>query len=179
VHVTVGSTNAKGDGGYFLNTFALGFYPEMVHEREKREGVIGKWPALVVAMARTVPGARPVHVEVDGQQRTLWTLFAGNGHYHPEGFAPSWRDRLDDGTIDVRMVDASRPFSRTRLVLALMSGRLGRSSVHEQRIVAKLPVRSRQGGLRVARDGEVSDGPGHLLLRAAAESLVVYRPASA
>ena len=109
VHVTVGSTAADGDGGYFLNTFALGFYPDLVTEREKREKVIGKWPAMVVAMARTVPWAKPVHVEVDGQPRKLWTLFAGNGHYHPEGFAPSWRDRLDDGTIDVRMVDADPP----------------------------------------------------------------------
>lgn len=178
VRVTVGSTATEGDGGYFLNTFALGVYPELVEAREKREGVIGKWPAMMVAVARTLPGARPVHVEVDGQPRILWTLFAGNGHYHPEGFAPSWRDRLDDGTIDVRMVDASRPLSRTRLVLALLSGRLGRSSVHEQRIVATLPVRSRQGGLRVARDGEVSVGTGRVLLRAAAQPLVVYRPAS-
>ena len=62
-------------------------------------------------------------------------------------------------------------------LLAVLTGRLGRSRVHEQRIVAKLPVRSRQGGLRIARDGEVSDGPGHLLLRAASHTLVVYRPA--
>jgi hypothetical protein len=51
--------------------------------------------------------------------------------------------------------------------------------VHEQRIVARLPVQSREGGLRVARDGEVSEAPGRLLLRAAATPLVVYRPASA
>ncbi|HEU0101508.1 MAG TPA: phosphatase PAP2 family protein [Mycobacteriales bacterium] len=177
VDVTVGSAAAKGDGLYFLNTFALGVYPELVRERERREGAIGKWPAMAVAMARTVRQAQPVHLEVDGQPRTLWTLFAGNGHYHPAGFAPSWRERLDDGTIDVRVVDASKPFARTRLVLAVLTGRLGRSRVHEQRIVAKLPVRSRQGGLRLARDGEVADGPGHLLLRAASRPLVVYRPA--
>jgi hypothetical protein len=28
--------------------------------------------------------------------------------------------------------------------------------------------------LRIARDGEVSDGPGHVTLRAAADKLVVY-----
>ena len=44
----------------------------------------------------------------------------------------------------------------------------------EQRLVAALPVRSRQGGLRIDRDGEVSDGPGHLTLRAAADKLAVY-----
>ncbi len=177
VEVTVGSASADGDGLYFLNTFALGVYPELVRERERRQGAIGKWPAMAVAMARTLRGAEPVHLEVDGQDRRLWTLFAGNGHYHPAGFAPSWRERLDDGCIDVRLVDAGRPLSRTRLVLAVLTGRLGRSRVHEQRIVAKLPVRSRQGGLRIARDGEVADGPAHLLLRAAPRTLVVYRPA--
>lgn len=177
VEVTVGSADAHGDGLFFLNTFALGVYPEVVRERERHESRIGKWPALALATARTLRGARPVHVEVDGQDRKLWTLFAGNGHYHPAGFAPSWRERLDDGCIDVRLVDATAVFSRSRLVLALLTGRLGRSRVHEQRIVAKLPIRSRQGGLRIARDGEVSDGPGHLLLRAAGRPLVVYRPA--
>lgn len=178
VQVTVGSADARGDGEYFLNTFAVGVYPELVRRREQREGSIGKWPAMAVAIARTVRRAQPVHVEVDGTRRVLWTLFAGNGHYHPAGFAPTWRERLDDGCIDVRLVDATRPFSRTRLVLAVLTGRLGRSRVHEQRIVAKLAVRSNQAGLRIARDGEVSDGPGHLMLRAASRPLVVYRPAS-
>ncbi|MCW2621114.1 MAG: hypothetical protein JWL64_716 [Frankiales bacterium] len=177
VEITVGSSSARGDGGYFLNTFALGIYPELVVEREKREGRIGKWPAMAVAITRLVRHAQPVHVEVDGQDRRLWTLFAGNGHYHPAGFAPSWRERLDDGVMDIRMVDGDTPLARTRLVLAVLTGRLGTSRVHEQRIVAKLPVRSRQGGLRTARDGEASDGPGHLLLRAASRTLVVYRPA--
>jgi undecaprenyl-diphosphatase len=179
VQVTVGSAEADGDGLFFLNTFALGVYPELVREREAREGAIGKWPAMAVAMAKTLRGAEPVHVEIDGHERRLWTLFAGNGHYHPAGFAPTWRERLDDGCIDVRLVDADKPLARTRLVLAVLTGRLGRSRVHEQRIVAKLAVRSRQGGLRLARDGEVQDGPGHLLLRAASRTLVVYRPAPA
>jgi undecaprenyl-diphosphatase len=176
VEVTVGSTWAGGDGGYFLNTFALGVYPELVVEREKREGRIGKWPAMAVAMARLVRHAEPVHVDVDGEERRLWTLFAGNGHYHPAGFAPSWRERLDDGVMDIRLVDAERPLARTRLVLAVLTGRLGASRVHEQRVVARLRVRSREGARRMAHDGEVKDGPERLLLRAASRTLVVYRP---
>lgn len=176
VEVTVGSTRADGSGGYFLNTFALGIYPELVAEREERESRIGKWPAMALAMAKLVRRAEPVRVEVDGRERSLWTLFAGNGHYHPNGFAPTWRERLDDGVLDVRIVDAEHRFARTRLVLAVLTGRLGRSRVHEQRIVAKLSVRSRQGPLDLARDGEVAKGPEELLLRAAASPLVVYRP---
>jgi diacylglycerol kinase family enzyme len=174
VEITVGSADPAGRDLYFLNTFAIGIYPELVKEREKHEKAIGKWPAMALAMTRVLRGAEAVFVEVDGQERRLWTLFAGNGHYHPAGFAPSWRERLDDGCIDIRLIDADRPFSRLRLVTAVLTGRLGRSRVYEQRLVGSLPVRSRQGGLRIARDGEVSDGPGHLTLRAAADRLVVY-----
>ncbi|MDQ6874013.1 MAG: phosphatase PAP2 family protein [Actinomycetota bacterium] len=175
VQVTVGSAEADGDGLVFLNTFALGVYPDLVREREKREAALGKWPALVLAMFVVLRRAKPVFVEVDGRPRRLWTLFAGNGHYHPAGFAPSWRERLDDGCIDVRTIDADAPFSRTRLIVAVISGRLGRCRVYEQRIVAKLAIRTRQGALHLARDGEVAEGPGHLNLHAAGEPLVVYR----
>ena len=176
VRVAVGSAQVDGKGLYFLNTFAIGVYPELVREREKHEERLGKWPAMVLATARVLRHAECVRVEVDGQERQLWTLFAGNGHYHPAGFAPSWRERLDDGCIDVRLIDADVPLARVRLVLALMTGRLGRSSAYEARVVGRLPVRSRQGGLRIARDGEVGDGPAELLLRAADRPLVVYRP---
>ena len=174
VEITVGSADPEGRGLYFLNTFALGVYPELVREREKLENRIGKWPAMAVAMAKVLRHAEPVFVEVDGQPRRLWTLFAGNGHYHPAGFAPSWRERLDDGCIDVRLIEADKPLSRLRLVAAVLTGRLGRSTVYEQRLVGTLPVRTRQGGLRLARDGEVGEGPGHLTLRAAERKLVVY-----
>ena len=174
VEITVGSADPDGCDLYFLNTFAVGVYPELVHEREKHEKAIGKWPAMALAMAKVLRGAEPVFVEVDGQPRRLWTLFAGNGHYHPAGFAPSWRERLDDGCIDVRLIDAEKPLSRLRLVAAVLTGRLGESRVYEQRLVGSLPVRTRQGGLRLARDGEVGEGPGHLTLRAAERKLVVY-----
>ncbi len=176
VSVTVGSSAPDGDGGYFLNTFALGVYPELVAERELREGRLGKWPAMLVAVAKVLPDAEPVRVEVEGRPRLLWTLFAGNGHYHPSGFAPSWRERLDGGRVDVRMVDAEHRFSRTRLFLALASGRLGRSKVYEERLVEELSLRAEQP-LSIARDGEVEEGVRKLRLRPAADRLLVYRPA--
>ncbi len=174
VEVAIGSAAPEGDGLYFLNTFALGVYPELVRLREKHEKRWGKWPSMVWAMGRVMRRAEPVFLEVDGEPRRVWTLFAGNGHYHPAGFAPSWRERLDDGCIDVRLIDADQPGSRLRLVAAVLTGRLGKSRVYEQRLVGSLPVRTRQGGLRLARDGEQSEGPGHLTLRSATKRLVVY-----
>ncbi|MGZ6827663.1 MAG: diacylglycerol/lipid kinase family protein, partial [Mycobacteriales bacterium] len=175
VQVSVGSAAPDGDGLYFLNTFALGVYPELVREREKHEHRLGKWPAMALATARVLRHAESVQVTVDGQQRDLWTLFAGNGRYHPAGFAPSWRERVDDGCVDVRLIDATRPLARTRLGVAVLTGLMGRSRVYEERVVGRLPVTSDRP-LRIARDGEVSHGPDALLLRAARDPLVVYRP---
>ena len=163
---------ATADGLPFLNTFAVGVYPEIVKERERHQDRIGKWPAMALATARVLRRAEPLEVTVDGERRTLWTLFAGNGRYHPSGFAPSWRERVDAGCLDVRVVDATRPCSRTRLVAALLTGRLGRSRVYEERVTDRVLL---EGAARMARDGESHEAPASVEL-VAEQRLVVYRP---
>ena len=175
VEVSLGSASADGD--VFLNTFALGVYPELVHEREKHEARWGKWPALVLALVKVLPGATSLAITVDGEPHQVWTLFAGNGQYHPSGFAPSWRARLDEGRVDVRIVDASQPFGRLRLVTAVLTGRLGRCRVYSERVADRVEVHS-DVPLRIARDGEVGDGPQDLVLQAREQRLLVYRPGS-
>jgi undecaprenyl-diphosphatase len=141
--------------------------------------LLGKWPALAVALVEVLGSAESLDLVVDGEPRRLWLLFGGNGRYHPDGFAPSWRERLDEERIDVRLVDAGSPFARTRLVAAVLSGRLGRCRVYEERLVESLSLRLPEGQRRLARDGEVHDAPVDLVLRPAGRRLVVYRPARA
>ena len=179
VEVSVGSAAPDGRDLLFLNTFSLGVYPELVHRRERRERWLGKWAALGVALAEVLRHADPVEVEIDGAPRRLWLLFGGNGRYHPEGFAPSWRERLDEGCIDVRLVDATEPWARTRLVAAVLSGRLGRCRVYEERAVDRLEVRLADRDVQLARDGEIAPAAASIVLRPAAERLVVYRPEKA
>ena len=175
VEVSLGSASAEGD--VFLNTFALGVYPELVHEREKHEARWGKWPALVYALVKVLPGATSLPLVIDGERRQVWTLFAGNGQYHPSGFAPSWRERLDEGRVDVRIIDASQPYGRLRLVAAVLTGRLGRCRVYSERVADRVEVHS-DIPLKMARDGEVGDGPSDLVLQAREQRLLVYRPGS-
>jgi undecaprenyl-diphosphatase len=175
VQVSVGSAAPDAEGMYFLNTFSFGIYPELVKQREAHEKRWGKWPAMALATARVVRTAQSMPVTVDGVERELWTLFAGNGPYRPAGFAPSWRERLDTNCIDVRLIDAAGRFSRTRLALAVLTGLLGRSRVYDARVVRQMEVGLRRP-IQVARDGEVSGAPSRLLLRAASTPLVVYRP---
>jgi undecaprenyl-diphosphatase len=146
------------DGKPFLNTASFGSYSELVDAREQLEGRIGKWPAMLVALVRVLRRSAPVRVELDGEERSLWMVFIGNCRYHPHGFAPTWRERLDDGWLDIRLVGAEHPMARLRLVLAVLTGTLGRSKVYEERTARRLRIRSLDGPLRLARDGETFDG---------------------
>jgi undecaprenyl-diphosphatase len=164
------------DGHVFLNTASFGSYVELVDAREKLENSIGKWPAVLVALIRVLRGSDPVEVEIDGHDRRIWMAFVGNCRYQPSGFAPSWRERLDDRKLDVRYVDASQAWARLRLVTAIVSGRLGRSKVYKQTVVEEFRLRSRQGPLRLARDGETFEGSDDIVIRKLPERLRVFVP---
>ena len=164
------------DGHTFVNTASIGNYVDLVDAREKLEHRIGKWPAVIVALVGVLRTSHPVDLEIDGQRRKIWMMFIGNCRYHPAGFAPSWRERLDDGQLDVRIVDGTHPWSRTRLLLSVMTGRLARCGAYEQRFVRSMHVKSLDGRLRLARDGETFDGPEEFTIAKADEPLLVYVP---
>ncbi|PBC71016.1 undecaprenyl-diphosphatase [Streptomyces sp. TLI_235] len=178
--VAVDLGQVRGPGGSdqpFLNTFSIGVYPDLVRTREKHEKRIGKWPALALALVEVLSAAEPVRVSVAGVPRRLWLLFAGNSVYDPPGFAPTRRARLDDGLLDVRAVDGSHPFARTRLVAAFLLGTLGRSPVYREARLTALELTDLRAVAHAAVDGEVVDAPDRLLLAKTPAALTVYRPA--
>ncbi|KUJ64909.1 phosphoesterase [Streptomyces albus subsp. albus] len=161
---------------HFLNTFSIGVYPELVHLRERLEGRLGKWPAAAVALARVLRTAEPMEIEINGRPHRPWLVFVGNGRYSPEGFAPAYRERLDDGLLDVRVIDSEPPLARTRLVLAALTGTLGSSHVYSAVQVRRLSLaKLDQVGVR-AFDGEVTEAPDALLITKLSGELTVYRP---
>lgn len=164
------------DGHLFLNTASFGSYAELVDARERLEATIGKWPAVLVALARVLRRARPVSVEIDGKDHSLWMAFVGNCRYHPTGFAPAWRERLDDGTLDVRLVLADHPWSRLRLVAAVLTGRLGTCRAYREWTTESLRVRTLGGPLRLARDGETFDGSEEFVVEKTGRRLAVFVP---
>ena len=131
---------------------------------------------MVVALVRVLRRARPLVIEIDGTRRSLWMIFIGNCRYHPHGFAPTWRERLDDGLLDVRLVSAQSPGSRARLVVAVLTGRLSRCRVYEEQAVTELHVRSLDGPVRLARDGETFDGSAEFTVTKRGKPLMVYVP---
>ncbi len=164
------------DGRPFLNTASVGAYTDLVDARERLEGRIGKWPALLVALAGVLRRGQPVRLEIDGHERSVWMIFIGNCRYEPPGFAPTWRDSLDDGTLDVRLVDASQPWARVRLLLAVLTGRLSRCRAYEAFTTRELRFRVLGGPLRLARDGETFDGSGVFSVEKEKKPLSIFVP---
>jgi undecaprenyl-diphosphatase len=160
----------------FVNTLTFGGYSEIVDEREQLEKRIGKWPALLVALVRKLPSMEPLCVEIDGEEHRVWVAWIGNGRYDPTGFGPSWRESLDDGLLDVRIVNSVRKYSRTRFTFDVLTGRLSRCPVYEERQVESLSIRSLEGPLRLAADGETFDGPAELEVTKRRQALRVAVP---
>jgi undecaprenyl-diphosphatase len=166
-------------GRPFLNVASFGSYVDLVDARERLERRIGKWPAVAVALIRVLRRAAPLEVELDGRPTRVWMAFIGNCRYHPEGFTPSWRSRLDDGLLDVRLVEADRRYARLRLLWSVLTGTLARSKVYSAHTVeGSIEIRAREGTIRLARDGETFSSDGDFTIEKAPERLVVLVPPS-
>lgn len=161
----------------FLNNASIGSYSELVDERERLESRLGKWPAMSVALLRVLRRSRSVDITIDGVDRRVWMVFFGNGSYEPSGFAPSTRPDLVDGLLDVRLIDATAPLSRTRLVAAVLLGALARSRVYERRLANRVSIRcAGEGPSRLAADGETFDGSRAFLVGKRPAALQVHVP---
>jgi diacylglycerol kinase family enzyme/membrane-associated phospholipid phosphatase len=164
------------DGHPFVNTASVGSYSKLVEAREQLEESIGKWPALIVALVRILRDDDPYEVTIDGRRRRIWSIFVGNCAYDPPGFAPATRARLDDGVFDVRIIDGSEPWARTRLLVAALTGNLARSKVHTRRLVPSLHVNTTARENLLAADGEIFRGSAEFAVEKHRQRLLVYAP---
>jgi undecaprenyl-diphosphatase len=167
------------DGRAFINTASFGGYTRMLEIRSELQKRIGRWPAHFAAVALALFKAEPLKLEIDGQERSAWMVFIGNGRHEPSGFAPSWRPALDDGLLDLRVLSGDHPFARTRLLLSILTGRLTRSAAYEQRCAGDIEIRTKREHLTLARDGDSFEGSGSFTVKKRHRALVVYAPAEA
>lgn len=159
----------------FLNTASVGAYTDFVRIRERLEKRIGKPLAALMAVWRLLPKDRSVAVTVDGRTRDSSLLFLGNGQYQPQGFAPSTREDLQDGLLDLRILDVSTRWSRVVVLLATLTGQLGRVKQYHEVSAPELEISLPNGSARVARDGEVGELADVLRVRSVRRALTVYR----
>jgi len=162
------------DGRPFLNSASFGATTRMIDARERLERKLGRWPAQAAAVLAALRRASPEPVLIDGNESKLWMAFIGNCGYKPEGFAPSWRPRLDDGLLDIRLIEAATRWSRLRLALAVLSGRLPRCRAYRRWEAPTLEVRSRNDTMRLACDGNTFDGSPSFRVEKLPARLTVY-----
>ncbi|MEO8293445.1 MAG: diacylglycerol kinase family protein [Actinomycetota bacterium] len=167
----------RADDVVFVNNIGFGAYPEIVREREDREGSVGKWVAFVASVFRVMVDLDPVEGTIDAggarQHLGATALFVGNNRFSTSPSSIGQRERLDEGVLDVRIV-------RSR------SGALGRASAgwrtvarRPRRIVSlvgeRVDVRLREPRL-AAIDGEQGSERARMSLRSDPGALRVLVP---
>ena len=164
------------DEDVVINTASIGAYPAFVRTREKLEHKIGKPLAGVYAMVHTLRREKPVRIRYDNKTLETSMFFLGNSVYLPSGFAPARRTRMDDGLIDVRILETGRRLSKLRIMSALMLGRLERSPLYHEVRAPEFEFESVDGPTPIARDGEVGSACERASFRARYRVLPVFRP---
>jgi len=159
-----------------INTASIGAYPHFVRTRERLEHKIGKPLAGLYAMLHTLRREKPVRIRYDNKTLETSLFFLGNSVYLPSGFAPARRTRMDDGLIDVRILETGRRLSRLRILSALALGRLERSPLYHEMQVPEFSFEAVDGPTPVARDGEVGSAYGQASFTARYRALPVFRP---
>ncbi|MGE2731975.1 bifunctional phosphatase PAP2/diacylglycerol kinase family protein [Mycolicibacterium vaccae] len=159
-----------------VNTASIGAYPRFVQTREKLEHKIGKPLAGMYAMFHTLRRAEPVRISYDNQTLQTSLFFLGNCSYLPSGFAPSRRTRMDDGLIDVRILETGRRLARLRIMTAVILGRLTRSPLYHEMRVPEFSFRAVDGPTVLALDGEVGTTVEEASFSAQYRALPVFRP---
>lgn len=170
VRVDVGVVN----DGIFLNTASLGNYPAFVRYRERWEKRVGKPLAAAIATWLVIRHEEALEVTIDGRPRRVVMVFVGSGHYQPPGYLPRGRDQLDDGLLDIRLIDAGRRIEFMRLVGSALTGRLNRSPIYSEWTAREVVVDSPQGSTDLARDGEVTRGGAVFHFAKQPRALTVY-----
>ncbi|MGV0853017.1 bifunctional phosphatase PAP2/diacylglycerol kinase family protein [Mycolicibacterium phlei] len=160
-----------------LNTASIGAYPAFVQTRERYEHRIGKPLAGLYAMWHTLRAGEPVRIRYDNKTLQTSLFFLGNSTYLPSGFAPSRRTRMDDGLMDVRILETGRRFSRLRILGALALGRLERSPLYHEMRVPEFTFSAVDGSTMLAHDGEVGEEVAEASFSVRYRALPVFRPA--
>lgn len=169
--IDVGSVN----GHAFINNASIGTYPKIVNRRETKHSRLPKGLGHLVATFEQLRKGKKYRVQIDGESMIAWIVFVGNGPYGKGLVDLADRESLKENILDVRVVLASSPFSRFRLLMALMFGRIGKTRLVQRRSVTKVTVDSRET-LPIALDGEVVDLQTPYEFRSEAGQLLVFTP---
>ncbi|WP_439029236.1 diacylglycerol kinase family protein [Gordonia terrae] len=167
------------DTRLILNTASIGAHPHFVRVRRRLQSRISRPLATVAAVLQVLRNDPHVRIEVAGRVFDASLFLVGNSLYQPSGFLPSRRARIDDGLLDVRILETSHRWATVRLLGSLAAGRLQRSHLYHEMQVPEFSFRAVDGPVAVSHDGEVEQSYSRADFRVAYRILKVYRPVAA
>src|SRR6195952_2466734 len=159
-----------------INTASIGAYPALVRTREKLEHKIGKPLASAYAMFHTARREASVRIKYDNKTVQTSLFFLGNSVYLPSGFAPSRRTRMDDGLIDIRILETGRRFAMLRILTSLVLGRLVRSPLYHELQVPEFSFTVVDGAIAIAHAGGVETNCQEATFKSMYRALPVFLP---
>ena len=172
---------AEVNGRVFVNNSAVGLYPYMVIDRERRQdhSGLGKWPAMTLAFLRAVRHfpRRRLRVCVEGWTRPYRTpcLFVGNNAYDMSLLSMR-RQRLDAGKLWLFVAGHQDRLAFMWLAARIAVGGLEREGNFETVSTPSAEILSRASRLHVSTDGEVQRLQPPLRYRSRPADLVVFAP---
>lgn len=165
-----------GDDTIILNTASIGAYPQFVRTRTRLQHKMARPFATAMALVSTFRRSEPVRILVNGAVIETSLFLLGNSIYQPSGFAPSRRLRLDDGLLDVRILEHGPRFAGLRLAGSLLAGRLERSPLYHESHVPEFSFSAVDAPVVLAHDGEVGDAYQEATFRVLYRALPVFAP---
>ncbi len=164
------------DAATVVNTASIGAYPAFVRRRERLQHKVGKPLASANAMLLTLRREQPVRIAYDDKTLQTSLFFLGNSTYLPSGFAPARRTRIDDGLLDIRILETGRRWAKLRILAAAAAGRLERSPLYHELRVPEFKFTVVDGTTVLAHDGEVGTECGEASFITRYRVLPVFRP---
>jgi len=172
---------ARLNGRAFVNNASIGFYPQMVRERDAMAlpKKLASLPAAIGALRRMQDAC--LHLEMAGEVHDVTTpmLFVGNNHYALERGHLGQRAALDGGTLSIYAV---APHPTAKLIGFALRTLAGRANVMKDFAAigdaASLDVTGDDAKVPVALDGEVDTFATPLRFTCDAGALTVIAPSA-
>ncbi|MEQ8966253.1 MAG: diacylglycerol kinase family protein [Azospirillaceae bacterium] len=182
--VGVVSHAADPEGAIFLIKSALGLYPEMVVDRERRRRLFGhgKWPAMVRASLRALRRNRTLEVDLvhDGERRRLTTpaIVVSNNPYEFRAGRLFTKPDLASGELTVYVSTTRGRAGLALQLVKIFTGGLPRDRDLEIIHTSEIEIAFRRSR-PVANDGEVAVVRAPVRYSLRPRALTVLRPPDA
>lgn len=145
------------NGVYFVNNSMLGLYPHSLRIRSRLESKYGKWPAAIVAVARTLFRFHTYYITIGSKKYRTPYVFIGNNKFGLKELGLPGRHKFDAGEMSVYVAHARTRWSVMKLTLMAAVGKLHEAEEFDiLEVGKKFTIQTRRRHMHVSHDGELT-----------------------